>query len=283
MRRRLREIEEPSSKRKRKAERRDSFPAISRMLEKHGYLDPLTRNLARAGWDMRASEFAVVNIATAVLPMIVVWLTTASAPFALLALILGAVFPYFAVRVAQGQRMRKFETQLPDGLMLIASSLRSGYGFMRAVQVLTEEMDPPISQEFRKTLEEVNVGIPTEQALYNMSQRVDSYDLELMVSAVGVQLQVGGNLSSLLEIIAETIRERQRIRGEVSTLTAEARMSGVILFCLPLAMLAIISFLNPGYMGPLIKTQFGHILIIAAIAFQGLGGVIMYRMLQLDI
>lgn len=283
VRRRLREIEEPSSKRAEKKERRDAFPAISRMLEKRGYLDPLTRHLAKAGWDMRASEFVVLNIGAAVLPMLIVWLTTRSAPFSLIALIIGAVLPYFSVRVAQAQRMRKFETQLPDGLMLIASSLRSGYGFMRAVQVLTQEMDPPISTEFRKTMEEVNVGIPTEQALYNMTQRVDSYDLELMVSAVGVQLQVGGNLSNLLDTIAETIRERQRIRAEVSTLTAEARLSGVILFCLPLAMLVIISLLNPGYIGPLIKTQFGHLLIGAAIAFQALGGLIMYRMLQLDV
>jgi tight adherence protein B len=283
VRRRLREIDEPASKRKQKKDRRDPFPAVSRALEKRGYLDPLTRQLARAGWDMRASEFAVLNVAAAVVPMFAVWMLTRSAPFSLVALILGGVFPYFAARVAQGQRLKKFETQLPDGLILIASSLRSGYGFMRAVQVLTQEMEPPISNEFRKTLEEVNVGIPTEEALHHMAERVDSYDLELTVSAVSMQLQVGGNLASLLETIAETVRERQRIRAEISTLTAEARLSGVILFCLPLAMLAIISFLNPGYVGPLIKSQLGHLLVGAAIAFQGLGGLIMYRMLQLEI
>ena len=281
--RRLRDVSTSGSGARVKKGPRDPFPTVTKMLQKKGYLDPLTRELARAGTDLRASEFVVLNLVCAILPALALWLFTRSALLTLPIVLLGAVLPFLGLKVAQERRLRKFDLQLPDGLMLIASSLRSGYGFMRAVQVLSQEMPPPISSEFKKTIEEVNLGIETEEALRHMTDRIKSYDLEITVSAVGVQLQVGGNLAQLLETIAETIRERQRIRAEIATLTAEARMSGVILFLLPPIMLVIVTLLNPGYIGPLTKTQFGHIMIGGALALQVVGGLVIRRMIQLEL
>jgi len=282
-RRRLREIADPSAGSRPKKVSMDRFPTISKMLQQRGYLDPLTRRLARAGTDLCASEFVALNVLCAAVPMLVVWLLWRSVLLALAAVIAGGIAPMLALMVSEQRRLMKFERQLPDGLILIASSLRSGYGFMRAVQVLTQEMAPPISTEFKKTLEEVNLGIETEEALRHMAERIPSYDLDITVSAVGVQLQVGGNLAQLLETVAETIRERQRIRAEISTLTAEARLSGVILFVLPIVMLVVVNILNPGYIGPLIRTEFGHILAAAGFVLQVIGGLVIWRMLQLEL
>ena len=281
--RRLREVSTSSAGIRRRKGPQDPFPTVTRMLQQRGYLDPLTRQLAQAGTDLRASEFVVLNIVCALVPALAVWLFTRSALMTLPVVLLGAALPFLGLRVAQERRLKKFDEQLPDGLMLIASSLRSGYGFMRAVQVLSQEMAPPIASEFKKTIEEVNLGIETEEALRHMTDRVKSYDLEITVSAVGVQLQVGGNLAQLLETIAETVRERQRIRAEVTTLTAEARMSGTILFLLPPIMLLIVSLLNPGYIGPLTRTQFGHMLIAGALVLQVVGGLVIRRMVQLEL
>jgi tight adherence protein B len=281
--RRLRDIADPSAASRPKKVSTDPFPTISKMLQRRGYLDPLTRRLARAGADLRASEFVALNALSAAVPMLLVWLLSRSALLALAALIAGGIAPMLGLMISEHRRLMKFERQLPDGLMLIASSLRSGYGFMRAVQVLTQEMAPPISTEFKKTLEEVNLGIETEEALRHMTERIPSYDLDITVSAMGVQLQVGGNLAQLLETVAETIRERQRIRAEIKTLTAEARLSGVILFMLPIVMLVVVNMLNPGYIGPLIRTDFGHILVAAGFVLQVIGGLVIWRMLQLEL
>lgn len=281
--RRLREVSRPSAGGRLRRGPQDPFPTVTRMLERRGYLDPITGLLAQAGTDLRASEFVVLDIVCAVVPALAVWLFTRSALMTLPVVLLGAALPVLGLRVAQERRLKKFDEQLPDGLMLIASSLRSGYGFMRAVQVLSQEMAPPIASEFKKTIEEVNLGIETEEALRHMTERVKSYDLEITVSAVCVQLQVGGNLAQLLETIAETIRERHRIRAEVTTLTAEARMSGTILFLLPPIMLLIVSLLNPGYIGPLTRTQFGHMLIAGALVLQVVGGLVIRRMVQLEL
>ena len=130
-------------------------------------------------------------------------------------------------------------------LTLIASSLRSGYSFLRAIQVVGQEMPDPIAEEFRRTVAESNLGVPTEQALGRMVERVPSYDLDLVVTAVNIQLQVGGNLAQILDTIAATIRERVRNQREIAALTAEGKLSGWVCAGMPPIMCAIMTALNP--------------------------------------
>jgi tight adherence protein B len=167
--------------------------------------------------------------------------------------------------------------------MLMSSSLRSGFSFLRAMQMVAQEMPSPISQEFDRIIGEVKVGRPLEDALRGSVARIRSYDYDLAVTAVLIQHHVGGNLAEILETIAGTIRERIRIIGEMRALTAEGRISGIVLVLLPIVLAAILSTLNPVYMSVLIKETAGHYLIGLAVLFQIIGSLIIRRMLVLDI
>lgn len=175
-----------------------------------------------------------------------------------------------------------FNRQLPDALSLIGSAIRSGYSFPRAMQMVADEMPDPISEEFQRVINEINVGLPIDAALMRMTARITSYDLELVVIAVIIQQQIGGNLAEIINNIAETIRDRVRVEGELSALTAEGRMSGVVLVLLPFGLAAIILTLNSGYLSPLIHEPSGPYLIGAGLLLQAVGALIIKRMLVLD-
>jgi len=263
------------------AGRGDPFPTVTALIERRGQHSAVEGALERAGLNWRPSEFAVACIGLIALLGAVGWLA-----FGLLGtaggIALGALLPFAALKVMESQRLAKFERQLPDALMLIASTLRSGYGILRGIMAVRDEMTPPIATEFAKVLDETNVGVPTPEALKHLARRVPLPDVEIAVTAILIQLEVGGNLAEVMEIVASTVRERQRIRAEVNTLTAEGRLSGIILFVLPLAMLGAISFLNPVYMSTLFKTGLGHLLLIIGGCMQVIGGLIINRMLRLD-
>jgi tight adherence protein B len=156
---------------------------------------------------------------------------------------------------------------------MIASSLRSGFSLMRSMQMVSQEMPPPISEEFERVINEVNLGRPMEDALRESVSRVKSYDYDLMVTAILINQQVGGNLADILEIIAHTIRERLQIRGEMKALTAEGRISGVILVILPLVLAGLIAVLNPPYLLTLVTEPIGVYLIVTAVLLQIIGGL----------
>jgi tight adherence protein B len=263
------------------AVRGDPFPTITALLERGDRESALEGALERAGLNWRPSEFVVADIGLIVLLAAIGWLA-----FRLLGvaggIALGVLLPLAMLNVMGSQRRAKFERQLPDALMLIASTLRSGYGILRGIMAVRDEMTPPIATEFAKVLDETNVGVPTAEALKHLARRVPLPDVEIAVTAILIQLEVGGNLAEVMEIVASTVRERQRIRAEVNTLTAEGRLSGIILFVLPLAMLVVISFMNPAYTSALFKTGLGHLLLIVGACMQIIGGLVINRMLRLD-
>ena len=141
--------------------------------------------------------------------------------------VIGFFLPRWYVRRRQGKRLNQFNKQLPDTITLIANALRAGSSFLQAIELVVREARPPISTEFQRVIREVNLGLPFEQALENLVRRVKSEDLELMVTAISIQYQVGGNLAEILDSIAFTIRERVRIKGEIRTLTAQQRHVGL--------------------------------------------------------
>ena len=168
-------------------------------------------------------------------------------------------------------RRKKFNSQIADALVLIASSLRSGYSFMQAIEMVSREMQPPISEEFYRVLREINLGVTTDEAMNHMAERINSVDLDLVVTAVLIQRQIGGNLTEILDNIANTIRERVKIAGHIRTLTAQGRMSGVIISLLPIALGAVITLLSPGYIMPLFTQPIGQGMIIAAVISEFIG------------
>ena len=154
--------------------------------------------------------------------------------------------------------------QLGDMLTMIANALRAGFSFMQALDHIAGEMDDPVKSEVRRVVTDVNVGMPLEDALNNMTDRVNSPDFNLVVAAVLIQRQVGGNLAQILDTISETINERVRMRREVGALTAQGKMSGVILGILPFGTAAAIEIISPGYLNPLFTNTMGKMALVGS-------------------
>ena len=243
----------------------------------------LRKRLRRAGLRLRPTEFVLLWLACAIGMGAVGGGLTRLPWMVLLMGLLGAGVPPLILRSGEEGRRRRFEEQLTDTLTLLVSALRSGYSLARAAQVVAEEMPPPISEEFALTLGEMALGLPLAAALTRMVERVGSKDLELIVTAVTTQQQVGGNLAEILGRIAETIRERVRVQGEMRTLTAEGKLSSLILILLPPALALLLTLRDPHYFAPLLGSPLGHTLIAGAVAGQLIGALLIRRMVTLDV
>ncbi|WP_425059619.1 hypothetical protein SCACP_02110 [Sporomusa carbonis] len=238
--------------------------------------------LIQAGLPLKSSEFLVICLGTAVAGS-VLFLIQGGLPGAVIGGIAGYLAPFLFLKVKIKRRVKAFNAQLGDTLMLIANALRTGYSFMQAIEMVAREMLPPISVEFGRTLKEMNLGIPTEEAMNNMAKRVDSDDLDLVITAVLIQRQVGGNLAEVLDNIAGTIRERVRIKGEIKTLTAQGRMSGVIVSLLPVALLAAMQVINPGYVNILFTHPAGQLMLGVAVIGQLLGILAIQKIVNIEV
>ncbi len=171
--------------------------------------------------------------------------------FAGIGLVLGWLAPGLYVRYRKGARIRTFNEQLPDGIMLMANSLRAGYSLLQSMDMIGDEAPAPLSEEFRRVVREVGLGLSFDEALVNLMRRVPSDDLDLMITAIVIQHEVGGNLAQILDTIAHTIRERVRIRGEIKVLTAQQTIAGYIVSLLPAVLCGALLILSPSYMGRL--------------------------------
>lgn len=189
----------------------------------------------------------------------------------LIAAILGWYLPRVVLRAAISRRVSKFNSQIGDALVIMSNSLRSGFSFMQAMDMVRKEMTDPIAKEFGAALQEMNWGAPTEEALTNMSRRINSNDFELVITAVLIQRQVGGNLAEVLDSIANTIRERVRIKGEIKTLTAQGRMSGIVIGLLPFLLTLAVYSMNPEYISPLFTNKMGLVMVSLALTSQIIG------------
>jgi tight adherence protein B len=182
-----------------------------------------------------------------------------------------AVSPVMILLMQRKRRFAAFDRQLPDALTMIKNSLQAGYTLNKAMQVIAEEMEAPVGEEFRDTVEEMRLGVPLSQAMNNLRRRVENNNLDIFITAVLIQFEVGGSLTELLENVSETIRERFRMEGEVKSLTAEGRISGIVVGVLPIALVAIISVMQPDYLEPLLTTETGHKLLGVAVVLETLG------------
>jgi len=196
------------------------------------------------------------------------------------ALALGAS-PYLYLTYKKKQRMRKFERQLPDALELMARSLKAGHAFTGSLQMVAEEFPDPVGTEFEKTFNEINYGISVSQALKNLAARVDVADLRFFVVAVAIQRETGGNLAEILENIGYLIRERFKLAGQIKALTAEGRISAIILCALPFGMAFILYLLSPDYMKTLFEDPLGPFLVGSALFMMLLGIIFMKRIIKI--
>lgn len=239
--------------------------------------------LAKADIPLKGEEFLGLVLILSLGGGLFFSIITGNLAVGLIAAMLGAYLPHFGLRAAKSKRLAKFNGQIGDALVIMANSLRSGFSFLQAMDMVRKEIPNPIAKEFGAALQEMNWGTHTEEALNNMVSRVNSEDLELVVTAVLIQRQVGGNLAEVLDNIANTIKERIRIKGEIKTLTAQGRISGLIIGLLPIVLTAVIFFLNPDYIKLLFTSKVGLIMVSYAILSQILGLALIKKIVQIPV
>lgn len=211
--------------------------------------DRVARELARADLKFKVAEYyALVFISTVVLGL-AAWVIQGHWFSMIIGGVVGFFAPRFYVRRQQAARIRRFDEQLGDMLNLMVNGLRAGYSTMQAMEAISRELPSPISDEFRRVVQEMQIGIPMEKALDNLFRRIPSEDLDFVITAINVQREVGGNLSEILDTISFTIRERVRIKGEIRVMTANVRASGAILSFIPVGLALALWFISPEYIG----------------------------------
>lgn len=261
---------------------RQAFRSISRLFTPLSWRKKAERELARAGLPLLAEEYVAIQIILVLFFALAAFKLNGSLFLALAAALAAALLPPLLIKSFQAKRIIKFNNQLGDGLTVMANSLRAGFSFMQAADTLSKEMAPPLSVEFSRLLQEIKLGAATEDALQNMLERVASRDLELLITAVKIQRQVGGNLAEILDNIGETIRERIRLKNEVKTLTAQGRISGLIIGLLPLLIIAVVFMINPAYILTLIVHPAGPFLILWAVFSELVGLMLIRRIVSID-
>lgn len=255
-----------------------SYRRVDEMLRRYGVTEKLARDLTRARVSLRVGEFLALTAFLAGAGFLLVYSFTGSFLPAIGIGAIGAVAPKLYLNRRQGQRVQAVDDELVDMLALSANSLRSGWGFLQALEQVSAELPPPLSEEARQVLEEVSLGASPEDALMALQQRIPSYDLELIVTAVVIQRKVGGNLAEMLDGIGHTIRERIKLLGEIRALTAEARLSVWVLGALPFALLILMSAMNPGYVDPLLSDPRGRMLLMGIGVMEFVGVLVLRKL-----
>jgi tight adherence protein B len=242
----------------------------------------LAESLERAQIPMKPGEYVVFTICAAIVTAALLVAVTEQWLFAVFGVAAAISASYFAPSFLIGRRRKAFEEQLPDALSLIAGSLSAGHTFLRSIQMMCEESEPPLSEEFRRVVNETQLGDPLVDALERMARRLDIKDLIWVVQAIRIQQTVGGKLADLLHTLADFIRAREEIRREVRVLTAEGRISAWILGGLPVFLLLAIQTSSPKYMAPMFE-GWGIAVLAATGVSVAIGVGIILRMVKIDV
>jgi tight adherence protein B len=277
---------------------RDSvvIAGLSRVIEGQDLATRLSTEIARADLKLRPAEFLFAWIAS---PFLFVFLAyaigfivpTLHNVFVLAVVFaIGAYFPRWYIGFRQKKRLARFSEQLPNTITLLANSLRAGSSFLQGVELVTREAQPPISEEFERVVREMSLGVALQPALGNLVRRVKSEDLELMVTAINIQSQVGGNLATVLDSIAFTIRERIRIIGEIRVLTSMQRYSGYVITLLPVGLAGILFLISPSYIIALFNNPpstfgipTGVVFLIVGLISMAIGYVFIRRIVDIKV
>jgi tight adherence protein B len=220
---------------------------LDQMGEGSNLFDNISKSLAQADLKFRPVEFLATMVLAAFLMAFVGFVLSQSFPFAILAGLFGAFIPQLYVARSKSRRLTMFNNQLGDMLNLMVNGLRAGYSTMQAMEAVSKELPSPISDEFRRVVQEMQLGLNMEDALDHLVRRITSDDLDLVITAINVQREVGGNLAEILDVISYTIRERVRIQGEIAALTAQGRATAWVISALPIVLVLLLYLINRPY------------------------------------
>jgi tight adherence protein B len=263
---------------------------ITKRVEKSSFGDTISRDLARADLKFKPGEYvALMVICSFLVAVLGFFIGSNSWLLALAGAVFGAFLPRIYVRRQQSRRLIKFNEQLADMLGLMVNGLRAGYSTLQAMEAVSKELPSPISDEFRRVVQEIQLGVATEKALDNLLRRIPSDDLDLVVTAMNVQREVGGNLAEILETISFTIRDRVKLKGEIRVLTSQQMYSGKFLSVLPIIVVLLLYVLNRQYIMLLVDPEAnagipcGYIAIGGAVVLIVTGYLVMQKMATIEV
>jgi tight adherence protein B len=256
---------------------------VDKAVAKKPFASGIALSLAQADLKITVGEFLIMNLLSCLVFALLAFLVGGSIFLVPLGAILGFFVPRIYVRIRKGARLKAFNDQLGDTITLMANALRAGYSLIQAMEAVSREMPPPISEEFARVVKETGLGLSHEEAMNHLLDRVRSDDLDLLVTAINVQHEVGGNLSEILDSIGFTIRERVRIQGEVRVLTAQGMMSGYVISFLPVGLLAILFLINREYIGAMFKEPCGWAMLAFMAIIMTAGFISIQKIVHIDI
>lgn len=243
----------------------------------------LQTDLARANLKLTVAEFLMLQGASAVVVALLGWIISGFPFVGLFFAAIGWFIPKMWLGQRQAARLKAFNNQLADVIQLMSNSLRSGLSLVQSMEMISREADPPVSEEFQRVVREIGLGVGPQEALQHMVRRIASDDLDLLVTAILVQFEVGGNLSKILDSIAGTIRERVKLKGEIRTMSAQGRGAGMVLSGMPVGIGAILMLIAPTFIGGLFTPGPWLVLPICATISVGIGSAIINKLTDIEV
>ncbi len=243
--------------------------------------DKLEEDLVTAGISISGEEFLRLWVMVAVLPPFVLLILGQSAVTALAVGVICLILPPALVNSEKKKKAALFDKQLGDALLIMSNSLRAGYTFPQAMESIAKDTQPPLADEFKIVLREMDIGVPMEDALKHMAARTQNDDVRILVSAVLISSQVGANLADVLDNISGTIKSRLELKDQIQVLTAQGRMSGLIVGALPIVMFLMLMIINPTYILSFIETSLGIGMLGVGVVMEVLGFIVINRIVDI--
>ena len=249
---------------------------------KPGFAETFEIQLRRAGMNISGSKFLTIHLLIVGAALLLVNILTKNLLLTLAVVVLVIFLPFLLINFKTGQRIKKFNEQLPDTLQLLEGALKAGYSLNQSLTMVISESKPPISEEFKITVSEIRMGLSEKVALENMAKRINSELFNWVILAINIQREVGGNLAEIMDIIANTIREKERVLRQINGLVAEGKLSAYVLIGLPIIMAIVLSVMNKEYISVLYTTSIGYLLIGVAVLLMIIGIAWILKIVKID-
>jgi len=274
----------------RKQIRANLFDQMDKRLAERSFLSlsfkKLNEDIGKADLHSTVTEFVLIQVSVSAGVALILWLLAPSPisyVLAVIGFIIGIMLGRSYLRFLGKRRISRFEEQLPDTLSILASSVRGGFSLFQALQLIAKEASEPSKSEFLRVMQQISLGAPMDDALGDLARRVPTEDVDILVTAIGLQHQTGGNLAHVLEIVATTVRERHRVQREIRSLTAQVRFSAMLLGALPFLLAGALFVISPTYIGHIFVWGWVLLLPGGAIALSLIGMLIMRRISAIDV
>lgn len=238
--------------------------------------------IVAADLKLSVEEFVMVWISISFLPALFFYIVSGNTLFSMIVVLLCVSSPPLYIGMKKKKRLELFGNQLGDALLLISNGLRAGFSFEQVLETVSKELPNPIAQEFARVSRELKMGMSLSGSLGSMTERMENTDLRLLTSAVLIQRQVGGNLADILDTISITIQDRIKIKNNIKTMTAQGRISGIIVGAIPIVLFMFLSFINHDYMSVFYETVIGKIMLVVIVIMEFFGFIFIRKMITID-